>query len=418
LFAHEWTVGDPKSARGDGLGPVYNEHSCLACHNLGGAGGAGTNEKNVSILAVRRTADLKIDEINRLAKVHPGFRKARSVVLHRFGPDADYQNWRWKVLGSDRTRGVSLPAFLPRSVTIDNQLVLDRVERNTPAIFGAGRIDALPEAVIEEAAERAHPWFPEIKGRVSRFPDGRIGRFGWKAQVASLEDFVMSACAGELGLAVAGHPQPQDPRLPEQDSTLAGLDMSSSQVNALVEYVRGLPAPVVTPPRSLTGLWSVNLGKAVFEEIGCAECHTPNLGQVEGIYSDLLLHDMGTGDSESGEYYGQSPAAGSNLLANAQEWRTAPLWGLQASKPYMHDGRSRTIRDAIRRHGGEAARTVERFNRLGKPELRALTDFLLSLKPPKVEGVVSEAAEMPVSHVPGEPLFNAEPRLAANGVLR
>src|SRR5207253_765816 len=124
------------------------------------------------------------------------------------------------------------------------------------------------------------------KGRVSRQKGGGIGRFGWKAQVVGLEDFVLTACANELGLEVPGHHQAGDP-LGYGDRVPAGLDLSLDDCRALVAYVRELPAPVERPQELAPA------GRIVFDRIGCAGCHRPNLGGVEGIYSDLLLHDMG-----------------------------------------------------------------------------------------------------------------------------
>ena len=95
-------------------------------------------------------------------------------------------------------------------------------------------------------------------------------------------------------------------------------------------------------------------GRRLFAEVGCASCHTPSLGEVRGIYSDLLLHDMGQTLSDSGEYYGidgpDSPGGPS-----PGEWRTPPLWGFRDSGPYLHDGRAQTLEEAVALHGGQAA---------------------------------------------------------------
>jgi CxxC motif-containing protein (DUF1111 family) len=393
LFLREWSVADPASPGGDGLGPVFNERSCFACHRLGGAGGAGPNEKNVSILSVLGPADLDVEQSDSLAKWHSGLRNARSVVLHRFGPDPEYEAWRL-----DHAR--SQPTIVTASGSVSVQLV----ERNTPPIFGLGRIDAISEYVIEQEAMQPHPRFPEIKGRTSHLADGRLGRFGWKAQIATLEDFVLSACAGELGLAAPGHPQPPDPRKADERAPPPGLDLSPKKALALVDYVRGLREPIVARPRSLENFQSASLGKAIFSMIGCAECHTPRMGPVDGIYSDLLLHEMGRDDSEAGMYYGD-PSVSSGRLAGPQEWRTPPLWGLAVSGPYMHDGRALTIEQAIRKHGGEAAETVKRFTRLSRAHQRALWDFLSLLAAPPVGQTGPVVVGMHASHVPSEPLF-------------
>ena len=185
-----------------------------------------------------------------------------------------------------------------------------------------------------------------VKGRVSRTKDGRVGRFGWKGQIASLQDFVLTACSVELGLEVPGHHQGRDPT--GRDEPARGLDLSQTECAALVAYVRSLPAPRVARAPSFGG-------EEVFERIGCASCHTPTLGGVDGIYSDLLLHDMGAQLADSGGYGiagrrspgeqvspplssgdgGSAPATGQTLAAlngqvdteaSSREWRhTAAL---------------------------------------------------------------------------------------------
>ena len=101
-----------------------------------------------------------------------------------------------------------------------------------------GLIDAIPDAAIEAAARRRHP---DVHGRVSRLADGRIGRFGWKAQTATLRDFVVSAAAVEMGLEVPGQPQAADPRIPPLKAP--GLDLNKDECDALTAFVRALPGP-------------------------------------------------------------------------------------------------------------------------------------------------------------------------------
>ncbi len=140
-----------------------------------------------------------------------------------------------------------------------------------------------------------------IRGQVHRLNDGRLGRFGWKAQVATLEDFVLTACANELGLEVAGHHQAVSPLAP--DAKAKGLDLTAEECAALVGYFRSLPSPVSSEPPDAHGAAAVAEGRELFHSVGCASCHTANLGSIRGIYSDLLLHDMGKELSDSGSYY-------------------------------------------------------------------------------------------------------------------
>ena len=288
-----------------------------------------------------------------LARIHPGFRDSNSTVLHQYGIDPAYQAWRGLVPGQHGS-------------------ILIRIsQRNPPSLFGAGLIDAIPDEVIEAAARRRFAGAPQVKGRVSRPNGGRVGRFGWKAQTASLADFVRSAAAGEIGLELPRHHQAADPRLP--GLAPSGLDMNEGECEALVEYVRGLPLPGAMEPVDDRDPASPTTGEATFKSIGCAGCHMPDLGNVKGIYSDLLLHDMGPqlADSDSYSVFAGEPAQPAGLpvagrvraeshTASSREWRTPPLWGIRDSGPYLHDGRAATVSEAIVLHSGQGAPAARR----------------------------------------------------------
>ena len=145
-----------------------------------------------------------------------------------------------------------------------------------------------------------HPGFPAVAGRISRLKDKRIGRFGWKAQTASLEDFVLTACAVELGLEVPGRHQGGLPQKP--DAQAKGVDLASEECNSLTSYIRELPRPSERTPATANEAQEIAAGRELFATIGCATCHTPKLGNVNGIYSDLLLHDLGPQLGDTGQY--------------------------------------------------------------------------------------------------------------------
>jgi CxxC motif-containing protein (DUF1111 family) len=410
LFERVWVKGDPRSHGGDGLGPVFNGSSCVACHNLGGVGGAGTIDKNIEIVTAtdglgdymgysysfsmdwgagrfeyriggtpqnQSPLQSRFDSSLPTA-IHAGFQHSHSVVLHRYGTDPTYNAWSESVPGRHGLISV-------RSS-----------ERNPPALFGAGLIDAIPGEVIEAAARRKSSGSASVKGRVSRLKDGRIGRFGWKAQTATLEDFVLSAAAGEIGLEVPARHQAADPRLP--GLAAAGVDMNQEECNLLIDYVRNLPAPIVTKAAHDKDAAQIKAGETTFKAIGCANCHFPKLGQVDGIYSDLLLHDMGAQLADSDTYTvftGESPRAdhppagararpGSDATS-AREWRTPPLWGVRDSGPYLHDGRAPGIAQAVTLHAGQAATAARRFAELPPRRKEQVEAFLMSLAPPDTE---------------------------------
>ena len=351
-----------------------------------------------------------------MVRIHPGFHDATSTVLHRFGVDPDYSRWRATFCSQSRpvpalptvsfpersvqgqrsnrfSRGRATARFPSREkravipdgitylsdrqcrpfvpVTAGDRAVLraclDEIgakdvafgitARNPPPLFGTGLIDGLADTELERVA-RQQP--PSTRGRVHRLKDGRIGRFGWRAQVASLEDFVLSACANELGLEVPGHHQAVSPLAP--DAQARGLDLTDEECAALVDYVRSLPPPVSPDPSDAQAAAAVTEGRRLFHSVGCASCHIPDLGSVRGIYSDLLLHDMGEELSDPGSYDTEDSASRDHLKRG--EWRTPPLWGVRDSAPYLHDGRARSLAQAVALHGGQGAASADRFRAL------------------------------------------------------
>jgi CxxC motif-containing protein (DUF1111 family) len=241
---------------------------------------------------------------------------------------------------------------------------------------------------------------PEIQGRVSRVKDGRIGRLGWKGQMAGVQDIVLNACAVELGLEVPGHHQAISPQAPKYRTT--GLDLTAEECGALVAYVRSLPKPAERRPSGTAEAQHIDAGKATFASIGCAGCHAAQVGDVVGIYSDLLLHDMGQelgdegsyGDSSDdgsdeplvprivGQPAGKQPAPSAPRGANRREWRTPPLWGFRDSGPYLHDGRAQTLEEAVALHGGQGAASAQQFMQLAPRERLQVEAFLKSLTAP------------------------------------
>ena len=413
LFLRHWLTNDPRGRGGDGLGPLYNATSCVDCHRQGGHGGAGPADRNVDVVTLRPRILITPSDPSsprNLDDFHPGFRTANSVVLHQYSTDPGYRAWRLRRVdgvehadmaetGGDAERDVvretvlkGVPALpssgrnpldplrpQPRN-RVRGTVLLDQVasltQRNTPALFGAGLIDAIPTESLEQAARGGDP---ETRGRLNRFGDGRIGRFGWKAQTASLRDFVMAACAVEIGLEVPGHHQARPP-LDFGGKGPAKLDLDEADCAALTAFVAGLPKPAEALPPDPERR-AVREGRDRFAAIGCADCHRPTLGPVAGIYSDLLLHDLGEDLSDGGSvYYGVEQSDG----AKPQEWRTPPLWGFRDSGPYLHDGRARTLEHAVALHGGQAERSSKAYFGLKPGKRLEVEAFLDSLVAPAV----------------------------------
>jgi RNA polymerase sigma factor (sigma-70 family) len=413
LFAKEWVAHDPMAKDGDGLGPLYNDSSCVACHSLAAPGGAGPESKNVVLVTASsntRRPPKSLDQI------HPGLRSSRAAIVHRYGTDPDYAAWRRRFYESSsesvanscsnpgldpvETRIQAISAQATSVSRVRGRVVhlnaakggvdLTLSERNAPALFGSGHIDAIPSEVLVFTAQHQPK---ATRGKVSRNHDGEVSRFGWKAQVATLHEFVRTACANELGLEVPGHAQAVSPVAAK--ASVKGLDMTDPDCDSLVAYVRALPSPVVIDPDGPLGTRDMREGRRLFADVGCVACHVPQLGDVQGIYSDLLLHDMGPSLSDSGSSYGmQGPISPGATIA--QEWRTPPLWGYRDSAPYLHDGRAQNLDEAVALHEGQAKASARLFFTLSSQDRSKVETFLKSLIAPKSRqgsGII-QAAEL------------------------
>jgi CxxC motif-containing protein (DUF1111 family) len=385
LFVHEWTPNDPLAHGGDGLGPVFNASSCEACHLKGGLGGSGGLGANVTTFVNTNPVALGPKE---------GVIHAKAI---RFPENLSQVDGSLPPLQQPTlSQLVNLPGSgnhcipMPRLVHVS--------QRNTPALFGAKLIDDIPERVIiaHERSQQLKWAMASSKsevtpvGRAFRTADGRIGRFGWKAQAPSLSDFVEAACANELGLSNPHHAQPAPLSKPSYVS--AKLDLTQEQCDQISSFVASLPKPIERLPDGI-GQSAVDSGKLTFTKIGCAECHTPSLGSVDGLYSDLLLHRMGQ-ELQGGGSYNDVPrpiipptddSDPSSAAPHPGEWRTPPLWGVADSAPYLHDGRAATLEEAIQMHRGQGALAASRFTGLSPAQKGELLGFLRSLRAPQTE---------------------------------
>jgi CxxC motif-containing protein (DUF1111 family) len=331
LFSRKFTTEQ-------GLGPLFNQNSCAGCHaypSVGGMGSAGLGT---------------VTRIGRLTSA--GF----DSLAGRGGPIARAHSVTEDGLACD------LEAGIPRSANMTSV-------RNAPDLHGAGLIDAIPD---EEIAAGAVARGDGVHGRPHKVKtaDGRerIGRFGWKADTASLYQFVGEAFRNELGITNPVAPAdllPSD--MPVRHACPgegANPEAGSALVEAVTAFVGALPPYQAQdgPPH----------GAVLFGRAGCDACHTPSLlsgRQRIWLYSDLLLHDMGP-DLDDGVLQGQ---------ASGHDWRTTPLWGLGKRERFLHDARARSLTEAIQAHGGEAAAARQRFRQLSSEEREALLAFLSRL---------------------------------------
>lgn len=386
LFLHEWVPDDELAGDGDGLGPVFNAQSCVACHFQGGVGGGGDTSHNVTafqVLPNRHNDELQGGVIHSKA------------LLAEYHETADHVRRLHPIIpASTRVVGNCFERIDPFDPLVINHI-------NTPALYGAGLIDQISDFAIRSGRRSRlvssigadfNLEFDHIKpGRLPSHGIKSVGRFGWRGQFATLEGFVATACAVELGLT---NPQrAQDIPLQHVANEDAELDMTARQLESLVTFCRNLPRPQQILPTQSDERAAVIRGEAVFAEIGCAVCHQPDIGGVEGVYSDFLLYSLGDGDGvdDYGIEFLEVPLPESMPLPN--EWQTPPLWGVADSAPYFHDGQAATLKDAIERHHGQASPVRERFRELRKPDQHDLIMFLRSLRAP-VEAEAVPVAEL------------------------
>lgn len=331
LFLAGRAVFDRDGTFSEGIGtPGFNGDSCRACHFdpiPGGSGPAGVN--------VMRNGTIDDGGVFHAP--------AAGTILHK---ETARRSW--------------LNPPDPATNVFEH--------RQTPTLFGLGLIDAISDAVIAANADPDDLDGDGISGRVAVLADGRIGKFGWKAQVPSLAEFVRDAAAAELGFTmapVAGLTF----GITSDDDDVPDPEFSAADAERLLFFLTTLAPPPrrgdLTDPRIVRG-------ETVFHMLGCAVCHTPTLEGPTGpvaLYSDLLLHAI---LPEGAPGIADGPAS-------MQEFRTPPLWGLRDTGPYLHTGAADTVTEAILGHDGEAAAVRARFQALGAEDLQALLAFLDSL---------------------------------------
>jgi len=321
LFERGRALFDRDFALTEGTGPLFSGDACRSCHFdpvIGGAGPGGVD-------AMRQDAAPGQDT------TLP--RHATSGI--RPEPDAE-------------------ATFFER--------------RQTPTVLGLGLLERIPRQTVEAQADPDDENGDGISGRMHELPDGRLGRFGWKANVPSVREFVRDAMTAELGLTVPDEPDFTFGRAEDEDE-VADPEIDSESIDAIAAFI----ALLGPPPRTRSNETLEDEGESVFGRIGCASCHLPVLPTAEGVdvpaYTDLLLHDIAQPDAR-GITQGE---------AGIHDFRTAPLWGLARSAPYFHDGRADTIADAINEHAGEATQARTNFTSLSNTDRQALLAFLASL---------------------------------------
>ncbi|MBI1320281.1 MAG: hypothetical protein GC168_15245 [Candidatus Hydrogenedens sp.] len=327
-------LGGPADALG---GPRFNGDSCRACHIDPVFGGAGPRGVNV---------------------IRNGFVSNDGV----FSPPA--------AIGTILHKEI-IPGYDPAKPETGINVF---EHRQTPPLFGLGLVDAIADATILALEDPDDADADGISGRAHVLPDGRLGRLGWKAQVPDTTEFVRDALGNEMGMT-----------LEEEAGLTFGFtadtdDVPDPEVFADEEQDLAFFLAMLGPPPRQPGADSALAlqGEALFaaSALGCAKCHVPALSAtIDGapvavpLYSDLLLHEILPEGAPGIE----------DTYAGMREFRTAPLWGISQTAPYLHTGAADTLDEAIRLHDGEAAAIRDAYEALPEAERRAVVAFLETL---------------------------------------
>jgi CxxC motif-containing protein (DUF1111 family) len=243
--------------------------------------------------------------------------------------------------------------------------------RMAPPLAGVGTLEAIGEHLplartAGEGQGRANAVWDYAARRIAR------GRFGWKANQPSLRQQIASALLNDLGVTSDLFPEENCPaaqRACRAFPRSGAPEAKPEQIDAIEFYLRLLPPPVRLDTRDP----QVHAGERLFDAAGCGSCHVPEMPGAESTthpYTDLLLHDMGEGLADGRPDFDAGP----------RDWRTPPLWGIGGDAgPFLHDGRARTLAEAILWHGGEAHPARERFRTMTADDRAALLAFLHSL---------------------------------------
>jgi CxxC motif-containing protein (DUF1111 family) len=395
----------------NGLGPRFNSNQCFSCHSQ--PAGGGTSPARNPLIQVAALSGAK--------NVVPWFITENGPIREaRFKQNPDGTNdgnvhalfvitGRSDAVGCDIAQPNFLPAGNPLTGQGGNPNIIFRIP--TP-VFGAGLLEAIPDSAIlanmqantslkTQLGISGHP-NALLSGNVNRSGnDGTITRFGWKAQNKSLLLFASEAYNVEMGITNQLFPQEREETpgcifTPTPDDTLnftttptgsPNINTATlSDIEAFANFMRMLAPPTPAPNTP-----STTNGRAVFTRIGCAHCHTPSFttakmiasgsstvpspalsNQQVNLYSDVLLHHMGSGLADGITQGGAGP----------DEFRTAPLWGVGQRIFFLHDGRTSNLVEGIEFHkssGSEANKVIDGFNNLSAQDQQDLINFLRSL---------------------------------------
>ncbi|TCU18260.1 di-heme oxidoredictase family protein [Rhizobium sullae] len=410
LFKKLWVSAPSSTQASDGLGPLFNARSCMSCHVNDGRGKppeGGVSATSMFLRLARAAATPEereaIANANAVNFPDPAYGHQLQDLavpgLAAEGKMAIRYTPKTVTLAGGETVSLRAPTYEIKDLAygpLDPATTIS--PRVAPAMIGLGLIEAIPTADILAHADPDDKNSDGISGKAAIVRDSRIGaatlgRFGWKAQNATVRDQSAAAFLSDIGISTPDRPDAHGDctqaemkcqKMPTGVQKRLGNEEAPGPILDLVTFYS---ANLAVPARRKASFPDTLRGKELFYRSGCISCHVPKFVtrrdaaekaqsfQLIWPYSDFLLHDMGEGLAD-GQQVGR---------ASGREWRTPPLWGIGLTRTvsghsfFLHDGRARNLTEAILWHGGEAEKARDAFSSLPKDDREALIRFLESL---------------------------------------
>ncbi|WP_231892585.1 MULTISPECIES: di-heme oxidoreductase family protein [unclassified Vibrio] len=402
FFKNPWVQAPATTDARDGLGPLFNTNGCQNCHIKDGRGHPPEANDTHAVSLLVRMSIPAVTQQQKQQLIRSGVIPEPNYggQLQDFAlPDQDAEgkiNIRYQtvpVTFSDGTvvnlrKPILSLSHLNYGDLAPNTMLSARV---APPMIGLGLLESIPEQTILEWQDIDDSNGDGISGKANQVwsvAENKtvLGRFGWKAGQPTLMQQNAAAFNGDLGLTsrlFANENCSQSQALCTELPNGGEFEVSDN----ILDFVEFYSQHLAVPTRRNTQDKQVQLGEKVFANAGCDSCHKPSVTtavrserpalskQVISPYTDMLLHDMGEGLADNRPEF----------IANGQEWRTAPLWGLGYTKEvnghtyFLHDGRARNALEAVLWHGGEAKSAQQYVLNLDKENRDALVAFLNSL---------------------------------------
>ncbi|MBL7952586.1 MAG: c-type cytochrome [Flavobacteriales bacterium] len=373
-----------------GLGPVFNSVSCTSCHIGDGRGKPPSGSEPLLSMLIR--ISVPGTDAHGGPAVVPGFGgQLQQRAVFGTAPEANV-TLTWTTTTETLNDGTTIDLRTP-SYTFSNAyapLPGDMMwsARVAPPVFGLGLLEAIDENTIRSGSDENDANGDGISGRTNEVWDVEgqriaLGRFGWKAEQPTLLQQSAAAYNEDMGITNLLFPSESSLGQPQYDGRNDDIELTDSILHAVAFYVRTLAVPA----RRNTDAPVIRQGEILFNEAGCSSCHVPEQRTHVDVafaaasnqrifpYTDLLLHDMGPGLTDGRP----------SFRADGTEWRTPPLWGIgltqvvNGHQNFLHDGRARSLLEAILWHGGEAQNSSDAVRAMSTEERTALLAFLGSL---------------------------------------